>query len=81
MLALTVATVASAQTYTVLKYFNGSDGMRPDAGLVLEGSTLYGTTTDRRNRWRLRPIVSRADGKAAAGQRPDRPVKRWSAQE
>jgi uncharacterized repeat protein (TIGR03803 family) len=44
MLALTVATVASAQTYKVLKSFSGSDGF-PIAGLVLSGSTLYGTTT------------------------------------
>jgi uncharacterized repeat protein (TIGR03803 family) len=43
-LALTLATVASAQTYTVLKSFTGSDGAQPNAGLVLVGSTLYGTT-------------------------------------
>jgi uncharacterized repeat protein (TIGR03803 family) len=44
-LALTLATVASAQTYTVLKSFTGgSDGANPLAGLVLAGSTLYGTT-------------------------------------
>jgi uncharacterized repeat protein (TIGR03803 family) len=43
-LALTLATVASAQTYTVLKSFTPSDGWCPFAGLVLAGSTLYGTT-------------------------------------
>jgi uncharacterized repeat protein (TIGR03803 family) len=43
-LALTLATVASAQTYTVLKSFTGSDGGWPSAGLVAAGSTLYGTT-------------------------------------
>ncbi|MGA2865423.1 MAG: choice-of-anchor tandem repeat GloVer-containing protein [Verrucomicrobiota bacterium] len=43
-LALTLANVASAQTYTVLKSFTGSDGQWPHAGLVLSGSTLYGTT-------------------------------------
>ena len=30
--------------YTVLKSFTGSDGAQPYAGLVLAGSTLYGTT-------------------------------------
>ena len=30
--------------YTVLKSFTGSDGGDPYAGLVLSGSTLYGTT-------------------------------------
>ncbi len=34
-----------AQTSTVLKHFTGSDGAWPDAGLVLSGSTLYGTTS------------------------------------
>jgi len=43
-LALTVTTVASAQTYTVLKNFDGSDGGWPSAGMVVAGSTLYGTT-------------------------------------
>jgi hypothetical protein len=44
-LALTVAGVASAQTYTVLKNFSGgSDGANPYAGLVLSGGALYGTT-------------------------------------
>jgi len=45
-LALTLATVASAQTYRVLKSFTGSDGRWPKAGLVLAGSTLYGTTAE-----------------------------------
>jgi uncharacterized repeat protein (TIGR03803 family) len=43
-LALTLATVASAQSYQVLKNFSGSDGEGPCGGLVLSGSTLYGTT-------------------------------------
>ena len=44
-LALTLATVASAQTYTVLKSFTGgNDGALPCGGLVSAGSTLYGTT-------------------------------------
>ena len=30
--------------YTVLKKFNGNDGAYPAAGLVLSGTTLYGTT-------------------------------------
>jgi uncharacterized repeat protein (TIGR03803 family) len=46
-LVLTLATVASAQTYTVVKSFNGgSDGGFPHQGLVLAGSTLYGTTVN-----------------------------------
>ena len=43
-LALTLATVASARTYTVLKSFNASDGSMPLAGLVVADSTLDGTT-------------------------------------
>jgi len=45
-LALTLATAASAQTYTykVLKNFTGSDGADPSGCLVMAGSTLYGTT-------------------------------------
>lgn len=31
-------------SYAVLKYFNGSDGSIPRAGLRLSGTTLYGTT-------------------------------------
>ena len=30
--------------YTVLKEFNGDDGVEPSGGLVLSGTTLYGTT-------------------------------------
>ncbi|HEY5913455.1 MAG TPA: choice-of-anchor tandem repeat GloVer-containing protein [Verrucomicrobiae bacterium] len=41
--AFALTTVASAQSYRVLKYFAGTDGMRPVAGLVQAGSTLYGT--------------------------------------
>ena len=37
--------VGSALTYTVLKNFTGSDGQDPDGGLVLAGSTLYGTAS------------------------------------
>ncbi len=44
-LALTLATVASAQTYTVLKSFTGSDGSWPRAGVILAGSTLFGAAT------------------------------------
>jgi uncharacterized repeat protein (TIGR03803 family) len=43
-LALTLAAVASAQTYTVLKSFTGDDGAEPNAGLVLADGILYGTT-------------------------------------
>jgi uncharacterized repeat protein (TIGR03803 family) len=45
-LALTLATAAYAQSYQVLKSFTGDDGMEPQAGLVLAGSALYGTTYD-----------------------------------
>ena len=31
--------------YTILKHFTGSDGANPSAGLTLDGSTLYGTTS------------------------------------
>ena len=34
----------SGGSVTVLASFNGSDGNRPQAGLTLSGSTLYGTT-------------------------------------
>ncbi len=44
-LALTAATMASAQTYKVIKSFSGSDGAFPAGGLVLSGSTLYGATS------------------------------------
>jgi uncharacterized repeat protein (TIGR03803 family) len=42
-LALALAGDASATTYRVLKSFNGPDGSSPQPGLVLEGTTLYGT--------------------------------------
>ena len=42
-LALSVATVASAQSYRVLKSLAYSDGAQPMSKLVLAGSTLYGT--------------------------------------
>jgi uncharacterized repeat protein (TIGR03803 family) len=41
---LALPAVGPAQTYTVLKSFTGSDGGWPSAGLVVAGSTLYGTT-------------------------------------
>src|ERR1041384_2279489 len=34
----------TAQTFTVLHSFTGSDGAFPYAGLILSGNTLYGTT-------------------------------------
>src|SRR5438094_4117087 len=34
----------TAQTFTVLHSFTGGDGTFPYAGLVLSGSTMYGTT-------------------------------------
>ena len=34
---------ATAQTFTTLKRFTGSDGRNPNASLTLSGSTLYGT--------------------------------------
>src|ERR1035437_3537741 len=33
----------TAQTFTTLHSFNGSDGANPRAGLILSGNTLYGT--------------------------------------
>src|SRR5580698_130458 len=36
---------ATAQTFTNLHNFTGTDGSTPYARLVLSGSTLYGTTT------------------------------------
>jgi len=45
MLALTLASAASAQTYRVLRNFTGGDGAAPDGVLVVAGGTLYGTTT------------------------------------
>ncbi len=43
-LTLALAGGASAQTYRVVKSFNGTDGGSPAGNLVLAGSTLYGTT-------------------------------------
>jgi hypothetical protein len=43
-LALMPPILVRAQTYRVLKNFSGSDGGWPSAGLVVAGSTLYGTT-------------------------------------
>src|SRR5438477_6341616 len=34
----------TAQTFTTLRSFIGSDGALPFAGLILSGNTLYGTT-------------------------------------
>ena len=34
----------TAQTFTVLRSFSGSDGADPHADLILSGNTLYGTT-------------------------------------
>jgi uncharacterized repeat protein (TIGR03803 family) len=42
--ALALATNLSAQTFTTLHSFTGSDGGAPWAGLVLSGISLYGTT-------------------------------------
>jgi uncharacterized repeat protein (TIGR03803 family) len=44
-LSLIPAGPATAQTFTTLYSFtNGSDGANPEAGLILSGNTLYGTT-------------------------------------
>jgi uncharacterized repeat protein (TIGR03803 family) len=41
---VSMATCGTAQTFTVLHTFNGAnDGSSPNGGLVLSGSTLYGT--------------------------------------
>ena len=42
-LGLIPAGRATAQTFTNLHSFNYSDGVRPTAGLILSGNTLYGT--------------------------------------
>lgn len=42
---------ADGSGYTVLKDFNGLDGANPEAGLVLSGSTLYGTTREGGTNW------------------------------
>jgi len=44
-LVATAASTAVAQyTLTNLAYFNGTDGAQPERGVILSGSTLYGTT-------------------------------------
>lgn len=43
-LAVTLLTKAHAQSYSVVKEFNGSDGQGPVGPLVLSENTLYGTT-------------------------------------
>ncbi len=45
LLCCLAASTGSAQTYTVLHRFTGPDGRRPQAGLVLSGTTLYGTAS------------------------------------
>ena len=44
MVLLSLGTCATAQTFTPLVNFNGDDGANPQAGLVVSGGTLYGTT-------------------------------------
>jgi hypothetical protein len=48
LLAGLLAASAPAQTFTTLHSFN-SDGGSPDAGLILSGNTLYGTTFGEEN--------------------------------
>src|SRR5438477_12432837 len=43
VLGLMVARPGTAQIFTTLHSFDGSDGINPYAGLVLSGSNLYGT--------------------------------------
>jgi uncharacterized repeat protein (TIGR03803 family) len=43
-LGLMQAGRVTAQTFTVLRSFSGSDGADPHADLILSGNTLYGTT-------------------------------------
>src|ERR1039457_3084497 len=43
-LGLILAGRVSARTFTPLHKFSGSDGNAPNAGLILSGNTLYGTT-------------------------------------
>jgi uncharacterized repeat protein (TIGR03803 family) len=44
LLGLTYVGTCYAQTFTLLKTFEGPDGSQSAAGLVVDGSTLYGTT-------------------------------------
>src|ERR1044071_9676816 len=45
-LGLMLAGRVTAQTFTTLHSFDGSNGANPNGSLVLSGSTLYGTTVD-----------------------------------
>ena len=46
LVVLALATLAQAQTFTVLAYFSGSNGLYPDAGVIRDpNGNLYGTTT------------------------------------
>jgi uncharacterized repeat protein (TIGR03803 family) len=52
LLGLMLADQASAQTYTNVHVFNyPSDGAKPQAGLILSGNTLYGTTSGGGGEW------------------------------
>src|ERR1700720_3092456 len=44
-LLLIPAGLVTAQTFTTLHSFSGSDGAAPYAGLILSGKTMYGTTS------------------------------------
>ena len=44
-LSLAVVTTASAQTFTLLHTFTGSDGAYPVGSLILSNATLYGMTS------------------------------------
>lgn len=46
-LVLAVATTASAQTFTLLHSFIGSDGANPVGSLILSNGTFYGMTSGR----------------------------------
>src|SRR6266851_4913594 len=46
VLALMLTARMTAQTFTTLHSFTGSDGAVPMAGLVLSSNTLYGTTVN-----------------------------------
>ena len=43
-LVMAVTTIASAQTFTLLHTFTGSDGSYPVGSLILSNATLYGMT-------------------------------------